>query len=55
MPALAACARRRRHGTSQFGVGTDRVNLVQGFGEAYPIPDDQVPQEWKDINTQKRD
>jgi outer membrane protein OmpA-like peptidoglycan-associated protein len=39
----------------RFGIGDDRVNLVEGFGEAYPIPDDQVPEEWKRINTEKRD
>jgi outer membrane protein OmpA-like peptidoglycan-associated protein len=39
----------------RFGIGDDRVTLVEGFGEAYPIPDAQVPEEWKQINVQKRD
>ncbi len=39
----------------RFGIAHDRITLTEGFGEAYPIPDDQVPQEWKDINTRTRD
>ena len=39
----------------RFGIGDDRIILVEAFGEAYPIPDDQVSQEWRDINTRTRD
>ncbi|MEP6590456.1 MAG: OmpA family protein [Gemmatimonadota bacterium] len=39
----------------EFGIGQDRISLVEGFGEAYPIPDAQVPQEWVDRNTQTHD
>lgn len=39
----------------RFGIGDDRITLVEAFGEAYPVPDDQVSQEWKDINTRTRD
>ena len=39
----------------RFGIGDDRVTLVEAFGEAYPVPDDQVSQEWRDLNTRTRD
>ncbi|MES2124955.1 MAG: OmpA family protein [Gemmatimonadota bacterium] len=38
-----------------FGVAADQISLVEGFGEAYPIPDAQVPQAWVDINTRTHD
>ncbi|HEV8598770.1 MAG TPA: OmpA family protein [Gemmatimonadales bacterium] len=40
---------------NSFGIPDDRFTAIEGFGEAYPIPDSQVPQEWKDINTRTRD
>jgi outer membrane protein OmpA-like peptidoglycan-associated protein len=40
---------------NRFGISDDRITASEGFGEAYPIPDDQVPQAWKDINTRTRD
>ena len=40
---------------NRFGISNDRIALIEGFGEAYPVPDDQVPQEWKDLNTRTRD
>ncbi|MDQ5840501.1 MAG: OmpA family protein [Chloroflexota bacterium] len=39
----------------RFGIGDDRISMVEGFGEAHPVPDDQVPEEWKEINRQTRD
>jgi OOP family OmpA-OmpF porin len=39
----------------QFGISDDRIILVEAYGEAQPIPDDRVPQEWRDINTRTRD
>ena len=38
-----------------MGITANRFTAVEGFGEAYPVPDDQVPQEWRDINTRTRD
>ena len=40
---------------NSFGIPDDRFSAIEGFGEAYPVPDSQVPQEWKDINTRTRD
>jgi outer membrane protein OmpA-like peptidoglycan-associated protein len=40
---------------NQFGISDDRISVIEGFGHAYPIPDDQVPQAWKDINTRTHD
>jgi outer membrane protein OmpA-like peptidoglycan-associated protein len=40
---------------NRFGIPDDRFTAIEGFGEAYPVPDAQVPQAWKDINTQTRD
>ena len=40
---------------NQFGITDDRFISIEGFGEAYPIPDAQVPQEWKDINVRTHD
>jgi outer membrane protein OmpA-like peptidoglycan-associated protein len=39
----------------RFGISDDRIILVEAYGEAQPIPDDRVPQEWRDINTRTRD
>jgi len=39
----------------RFGIGDDRIILVEAFGEAYPVPDDQVPDAWKEINTRTKD
>jgi outer membrane protein OmpA-like peptidoglycan-associated protein len=39
----------------RFGISDDRITLVEAYGEAHPIQDDQVPQEWRDINTRTRD
>ena len=44
-----------RKALNQFGIGDERFISLDGFGKAYPIPDDQVPQAWKDINTQTHD
>lgn len=38
-----------------MGISANRFTAIEGFGEAYPVPDDQVPQEWRDINTRTRD
>lgn len=43
------------HALNSFGITDDRFSAVEGFGEAYPVPDDQVPQAWKDQNTRTRD
>jgi outer membrane protein OmpA-like peptidoglycan-associated protein len=40
---------------NQFGISDDRISVIEGFGHAYPLADDQVPQEWKDINTRTHD
>ena len=40
---------------NSFGIPDERFTAIEGFGEAYPIPDDQVPQAWKDINTRTHD
>src|SRR6185503_9111007 len=40
---------------NRFGISDDRIILVEGFGEAYPLPDEMVPQEWRDINTRTKD
>jgi outer membrane protein OmpA-like peptidoglycan-associated protein len=39
----------------RFGIGDDRIILVEAFGEAYPVPDDQVPEAWKQINRETKD
>jgi len=39
----------------RYGIGDDRITLVEAFGEAYPVPDDQVPEAWKQINRETRD
>ena len=38
-----------------FGIPDDRFSAIEGFGEAYPVPDDQVTQAMKDQNTQTHD
>ncbi|HEV8613504.1 MAG TPA: OmpA family protein, partial [Gemmatimonadales bacterium] len=38
-----------------FGIGDERISAVEGFGEAYPIPDDQVSEAWKEINRKTHD
>lgn len=43
------------HALNQFGISDDRFSAIEGFGEAYPVPDDQVPQAWKDLNTRTHD
>ena len=48
-------ARTVQRALNGFGIGNDRITLVEGFGEAYPIPDDQVPAAWKEINERTRD
>jgi len=48
-------ARTVEHALQDFGISPDRISLVQGFGHAYPIPDDQVPAAWKQINVEKHD
>jgi outer membrane protein OmpA-like peptidoglycan-associated protein len=40
---------------NSFGISDDRFSAIEGFGEAYPIPDDQVSQAWKDQNTRTHD
>jgi outer membrane protein OmpA-like peptidoglycan-associated protein len=40
---------------NSFGIPDDRFSAIEGFGEAYPLPDDQVSQAWKDINTRTKD
>ena len=39
----------------EFGIGDDRIILVEGYGHAYPLPDASVPQAWIDINTRTHD
>jgi outer membrane protein OmpA-like peptidoglycan-associated protein len=43
------------HALNRFGIPDERFTAIEGFGEAYPVPDDQVPQAWKDINTRTHD
>lgn len=43
------------HALNGHGITDDRFSAIEGFGEAYPVPDDQVPQAWKDLNMRKRD
>ena len=43
------------HALNRFGIPDERFSAIEGFGEAYPVPDDQVPQAWKDINTRTHD
>ena len=38
-----------------FGIGNDRLVLIEGFGEAYPVPDAQVTDEMRQRNVEKRD
>jgi len=40
---------------NSFGIPDERFSAIEGFGEAYPLPDDQVPQAWKDLNTRTKD
>jgi len=40
---------------NSFGIPDSRFSAIEGFGEAYPVPDDQVPQAWKDLNTRTKD
>ena len=40
---------------NSFGIPDSRFTAIEGFGEAYPLPDDQVPQAWKDLNTKTHD
>lgn len=40
---------------NSFGIPDSRFTAIEGFGEAYPIADAQVPQAWKDINTRTKD
>ena len=44
-----------RRALNQFGIGDERISAVEGFGHAYPLPDDRVPQAWKDLNVQTHD
>ena len=39
----------------EFGISEDRISVVEGFGEAYPLGDSQVSQAWRDINTRTHD
>jgi outer membrane protein OmpA-like peptidoglycan-associated protein len=43
------------HTLNSFGISDDRFSAIEGFGEAYPIPDDQVTQAMKDQNTRTHD
>ena len=43
------------HALNGFGIPDSRFSAIEGFGEAYPIPDDQVPQAWKDLNVKTHD
>ena len=43
------------HALNSFGIPDDRFSAIEGFGEAYPIPDDQVSQAMKDLNTRTHD
>ncbi|HEV8196724.1 MAG TPA: OmpA family protein [Gemmatimonadales bacterium] len=43
------------HALNSFGIPDERFSAIEGFGEAYPVPDDQVPQAWKDLNAQRHD
>jgi outer membrane protein OmpA-like peptidoglycan-associated protein len=43
------------HALNSLGISDDRFSAIEGFGEAYPIPDDQVTQAMKDRNTQTHD
>jgi len=39
----------------RFGIGDDRITLVEAFGEAHPVPDDQVPGAWEQIDRETKD
>jgi outer membrane protein OmpA-like peptidoglycan-associated protein len=43
------------HTLNSFGIPDSRFSAIEGFGEEYPVADDQVPQAWKDINTRTHD
>ncbi|HEV8150874.1 MAG TPA: OmpA family protein, partial [Gemmatimonadales bacterium] len=43
------------HALNRFGIPDERFSAIEGFGEAYPLPDDQVSQAWKDLNTRTHD
>jgi len=43
------------HALNRFGIPDERFTAIEGFGKAYPLPDDQVSQAWKDINTRTHD
>ena len=44
-----------QHTLNDFGISNDRITVAEGFGKAYPLPDDKVPQAWRDINTRTHD
>ncbi len=43
------------HTLNAFGIDDSRFSAIEGFGEAYPMPDGQVPQAWKDLNLRMHD
>lgn len=43
------------HALNSFGIPDERFSAIEGFGESDPVPDDQVPQAWKDLNTRTHD
>lgn len=43
------------HALNGFGIPDSRFSAIEGFGEAYPVPDNQVSQAWKDINVRTHD
>ena len=40
---------------NRFGIPDSRFSAIEGFGEAYPVPDAQVTQEMRDLNTSTKD